>query len=752
MKKQKKSILLFIVLLFSIILVSGFSSSVYFNLAVTEKQLNDTIVKFCKEVLGKAVKFETAGVDLFGNVKISTFSLSAGPDFNDNRSLIQVENAAFDLNFIALLQKTVKINGISFSKGEVHLHKSFGKTYHETFTDLLKPKNLDKLKAYGKESTFDLKLNDCRIIYEEKFNDAKAQIVIDDFNGSLYWKNTLYRMKAQGSIPSKNKDRLKPGTIAISASIDTSRDGKTTVTSKIKNLDSSLGNRYLQETGLKKTLLSGTLSINSTVIFQNDFLSFKSSFDTTSLNVFIKNKNPFNLISNLNADLYVEGKVKNDFTSVSINKLKINNQDSQITSTCTFTNNEKNHSFQLKLASNEIDLEQLWENYSPFKDSSYKGKLKFNLDWDIDFKSGKSKRYISNILLEDFTLNQLVKNKDKSIISKARLKLKTRENQATAHANFNLYDSDFQIAVKSTIESFFPFKTVTAVTSQSKNIAGSLVYNIFSKTINEIMVAAYRDKKAGYYEEYFLKKKIGQVIVNNSLLLSISASNLNITDKVILKNLKLDFENKAGNMKISEFNLDGYEGEYRLEMNGYFNRDYPFFKIKGGAGNVKLASIPSQKEDPEYSILNLDFDYELNAYRLAQLLDNSKGNVFISLSKGIQKNAYFSKRISEFLKLNNLPQLATSDLNINSINLTINQMGENFYFRNVIFDAKDLHFTGFGKYLFHGGMTCPVNMKYKTSKGTSKNVPLEIKGRFTDPVLKIRYKKKAKAFLFLHRQ
>ncbi len=752
MKKQKKSILLFALLFFSIFLVSGIFSKVYFNLAVTEKQLNDTIKKFCKEVLGKAVKFETARIDLFGNVEISTFNLSAGPDFNDNRSLLQAGKAAFDIDFIALLQNEVKIKGISFSKGEVHLHKSFGETYRETFINLLNPKDLNKLKTYGKEGTFNLVLNDCRIIYEEKFKDARSKLVINDFNGSIFWEDTLYRIKAEGSIPSQNKDRLKPGTIDISASIDTSKDGKTTVKGKIENLDSSFGNRYLQEKGWEKTLLSGTLSMESTVVSQHGFSTFRSSFDTTSLNVFKKNKNPFNLISNLNADLEVAGKIKHDFSSISIHKLKINNQDMEIESSCFITHTPKDRSFQLKLASNKIDLEQLWGNYSFFKDCSYKGKLKFNIDWDIDLKTGQSKKFISDIILEDFNLNKLVKNKDKNLVSKANLKINSKLNQVTAHADFNLYDSDFKIDTKSTISSFFPFKSISAITSKSKNIAGSLVYSIFSKTISDVMAAAYRDKKTGYYEEFFLKKTIGQAIINNSLLLSITASNLNVTDKIILKNLKLDFENKAGSMKISEFNLDGYEGEYRLEMNGYFNRDYPFLKIKGGAGNVKLAKISVENKEPVYSTLNLDFDYELNAYRLAQLLDNSKGNVFISLTKGVQKNAYFSKRISKFLKLNQLPTLAGADLDINSIHFTINQMGGNFYFKNVIFDAKDLHLTGFGKYQFYEGMTFPVTLRYKTSGGAIKNVPLEIKGRLTDPLLKIRYKKKAETLSFFHRQ
>lgn len=180
MKNTKKSTAIIISIFFSISVLAFLSSRLFFHFFIEKQQLNNSITAFCKEALGKAVKYEKLEINSFGNIVLSKFDLSAGPDFNDNLSLIHADTVIFNVNILSLLQGKVSLNGISITDGNILIHKSFGESHKTTFYNLFIPKNLSLVKAPDNNSAFTLTLRKCNVTFEEKFKDAKVKLNIKD--------------------------------------------------------------------------------------------------------------------------------------------------------------------------------------------------------------------------------------------------------------------------------------------------------------------------------------------------------------------------------------------------------------------------------------------------------------------------------------------------------------------------------------------------------------------------------------------
>ena len=56
------------------------------------------------KTLGKAIKYDSIKIDLFGNIILKNFSLANGIDFNDDVTLIKSEELCIKTKFLSLFK------------------------------------------------------------------------------------------------------------------------------------------------------------------------------------------------------------------------------------------------------------------------------------------------------------------------------------------------------------------------------------------------------------------------------------------------------------------------------------------------------------------------------------------------------------------------------------------------------------------------------------------------------------------------
>ena len=137
MKIKKKIAFISAAIIISALALSLFSLKLYFSLSVKEADLSMIVINFCKNNLGKAVKFDEIRIDVMGDVEITNLNLSVASDFNDNISLVKADRAVFKLNFLKLFKGITEIKRIVFNNATISLHKSYGKTYRECFYGII---------------------------------------------------------------------------------------------------------------------------------------------------------------------------------------------------------------------------------------------------------------------------------------------------------------------------------------------------------------------------------------------------------------------------------------------------------------------------------------------------------------------------------------------------------------------------------------------------------------------------------------
>lgn len=751
MKNKKKSTAIILSLLFSVLLLFFISSKIFFYFIGDNYHPEKTVTTFCKNALGKAVKFEDISFNAFGNIKLHSFNLSAGPDFNDNLSLIQANEAIFDLDFFSLLKGRPKIRGISLSGATILIHKSFGESHRETFRDLFFPKDLSLIKPDKERSLFRLCIKNSRVIFEERFKDGDTRIVIQKFGGKLNWYDTFYTLQGEGEILPGPKSMLQEGEIDIKARISFPDKEKSFINLRVERFDTAFFNQYLSGFEISDSRLSGGISLNLRYTRKGNQLSMEGDISTISLNLTHGGGKAGKIISNANIDLSFSGTTDKEWNKIALKKALLKNDTLRVTAGGSLDTKKKHIKFRCK--SNDIRLDTLWQNFSPLANATYGGLLKFHCDWDIDLKKEKTKKLITEIDLKKFTLNRLVKSENINIISRGNLNLKSKKDKIKLSGSYRVINSDFNVRLSTDLKKIWPFTGKTGIRITSKKLEGSLLSSVVATSIEHILAEAYEDKKTGYYKSSFLKKESAQFLKRNEINFGMTASEVTWGNKTSFRNLKLEMENRKGIIRNTDFNLDGYGGDYRLEVNMYFNSDRPFIKIKGKAGNVKLPLITSSPGTPEKDgLFNLDFDYEVSAFRFSQILENSKGNIFLAVRKGRLNDRTLNKALISLCKKNNLPVPVNELFQLNAIDVTLSQVGEHFFFRILRLNSPVLNLEGYGSWLYEKGLNVPLSFSYLTNAGKRINVPLKITGRLFSPKISPRYGKNRKSVLLFHRE
>lgn len=754
--KNKKNLFITFLLIIILAVSSIAFLKIYYTITFDEKDLRNAVITLFKSKLNRAVKFEEIKISFTGDITLSRFNLSVSSDFNDNLSFISSPQILIDLDFFDLFLGKITINGIKISDAEMNILKRYGKDYTDVADQFIDLTNRLNNFAQSQSGAFNIIMTDSLLAYREIFKDDEIIINLYDINTTLkiFKEDFTYTLSTSVS-PSKPDDSSK-GSISSSGNIKLNTKGSYNHKVKIDNLDLSYFNRFIQEkTGINLSLKGG-ISTDCIIYADNNQYSFTGSIETYNLNIYTYSPEPHSLISNENLNIYSNFKIDLNAGIYQLKEFKLFDDYCSLTGSAEYINNKANHSIKAKLQSNRINLTELSNYISPVSNVYYSGTLAFNLDFDYDILDNIIHTSKFNLALSGFNVKDISKEKKRNLIQDMTAEITMENNKIDTSLEAVSGNTDMRLTSNTTIESWYPIKSNSEIALYSKISEFSLIYSITSRIFKSLIDDAYEDSKKGYEEVFFLQKPFGKFITNNDFTFDFNSDKVLVNDSGKVdkdqgfKNIAFGVSMKNGVFSLRDFHLWGYNAVYDLDLQGYFFRDYPHITCTGSVKNFDLASFSSEApmQNKLTGVLNGNFEYELNIYRISHLLQNSRSTLNLQISHGDISESFILGKLNEFVRNNNYNM---NDLTIdeyNSINLSTQQYGENVYIKNFGYKGNHLTFNLSGKYTYRdgldltGGCTVEVLKKQKESDVIQQQyLPVAMTGPIAEPCLEMRKKK-----------
>ncbi len=219
--------------------------------------------------------------------------------------------------------------------------------------------------------------------------------------------------------------------------------------------------------------------------------------------------------------------------------------------------------------------------------------------------------------------------------------------------------------------------------------------------------------------------------------------------KARFSDVVLNAQLSRGSILIKDFSIDGYGATYKLSFQGYFNSDQPYVKLEGKVEDFDLTGFyaDSGLKGSLSGTGRTDFSFEVSAARMGDILDNAKGHFNIYIGKGEMRNTPLQHDIMTFLRKNGYDPGAISDIDFESITLSVSEQGENFWFSNMGIRGDTLLFSALGDYLYEGGINSNsvLTIRRETS---SASVPVKLSGTIRTPCLDVTDKSKSHRICF----
>jgi len=750
MKKNKKYKIILLTLAggFFLFLIFLFSVNIYINKKIDEKQLVTFAHNFFYKRFHRAVKFDEIGIDLFANIYFKNFELSLKSDFNDNLILIKGNDVKLGLNLSDLFKGKLKINSFNFYQPTIILDNQFYEKYFLDIEIFLKKWNNKEDNILSKK--IKLSFIDSKIIYSDQFLEKKSNIVISEADIVIKKDSLKVSYEILGTFRKNKSNIVDLGELKIEGMFFKDANKKNITKIEISDFDLSYLNYYIKKINPDFSNMTGSISAQLLLTFVGEKINLSGNIENNDLTSdgFIKKNKIVFINSNWNIGVDVDfDKTLKLFT---FKKLKLYDGEFKIDSVFNLNLDKTKKNIKGNISTNNINLSLLSRSFTPDSSIDYGGFLKAKFDFNYSIKNNALTDLASEMKLKKFFFKREVDDNLNPFLSKMDLNLKIKDEKIKIVSSLNFFNSDFKADFTGNVKSWFPFKSNSILKINSNSIYLKNIFFLISTFTNDLYKNAYVDWKKGYNEIFFLEKPIGKFVNNNNLKINFNADNLKITQKAKLNNLSFLLQLERGVVTLKDFNLNGYNAKYSFSLDALFHTDYPIIKLKGDVANFDLQDFTNDIG----SNINLkgtafaSIDFQVNGYRLYQLLENSRANFSLNLiCDGFIKNNPFMKRVGLFLGKNG-KIIDYVTISPKSFTLSIAQMNENFYVRNFSFTGEKLNFNTIGKYNYKHGLNLNMYLNYKNQKDRFESLPLKIGGELSNPFLKInKYREKSKLHL-----
>jgi hypothetical protein len=571
-----------------------------------------------------------------------------------------------------------------------------------------------------------------------------------NFSAAFRKRGDRIKYSLSGDMIQHKTKKMKKGEIAVKGVIQLGQGGASHHSIEIDNLDLSLFNNHIAEYFRKNLSLTGGFSASVKIDRENGAYTCLGELSTSSLNVASTGADQFEIISNGNFNTDFNLKYSEADGLFEIGKLRLYDDNLDVLLSGKKITTEKDNIFVLRIGTEKMDLDELSAYIKPAKDCAYRGETVLFADIYLDLNNDARNYIALEGTVRDLGVSFSRNGIWKDLISGCSGQVSVKNRKAHVSATIQASSSDFTIDLQSAFETYMPLKSASRLSVSSKTTQIPLVFEVFNRAVTCIFDSAYEDEKFGYDDIFFLKKPESAIVNSNDLTLECHVDRLAFNEKAALRNLSLKSSLLKGVFSVDNFSLEGFDGIYSLQAQCFFNRDYPGISIKGGVKDFDLGRLSSEMKAP-YTFsgkMNIDFDYELTAYRMLQVLQNSRGNLNISLSNGAISETPGQKSFAAYLEKSGPIRASLATLSITSLSMGLTQGADSFMIRSFSCTGDPLSYSGYGTYNYQNGLNIPVSATIKDREGKTQSAQFVITGRLIDPVIQMKAKNAANYALF----
>ncbi len=748
-KAIKKSILFKIGAAAAALLTLVLVVRVYLSLVAPERLLKDSLSVFFKDNFGKAVKFEDIGLTLAGDLRIYNLNVSISSDFNDNISLIQSPSVTVKLSLPALLRKKITVTGIRFDQPQVTLLKRYDLGYGETLRDLfLSGKPLEEVGDIDLND-FSVRISNGRILYVEYLVDGRITVECRKVTIGLDFRKDAVDYHLNGILVPFGSREISRGSLAARGTVyraDRARGYASVHRVSVENFDISHLNAKLM---LPPYAVFGGLSIGAIVRVMNGHASIDGTADLNNLNlVERRQEGARSVIANENLNIALVADAMNGAERIILRKVDISDDSSKINARGIYCKNDREEYFDVLLGRCRIDLARLSEWLIPWENVSFEGLMESTGRFSYDIRHNRSANVSLGIKLDDFSVMGKADGKKTALLSMPAARLTIADGAFQVSADARKGRSDLGLKGEGYIVRWLPLVSESRIAFNSRRMEALYPVKAVYGAVKNLYAGAFEDKTRGYEQIFFMKTPLGVFVNNNTIECDFNVEELLCGGRPALRNMKTRIRLADGYLRLENFLLSGWGGEYGLELSAYLKSDYP-----GGSAMGRISGINLEEAARSLGVkgsmsgtLGADFKFEFSGNRKAHLLDNGKFEFNLGMDSGRLSDTVFQKRLKKFVIANGFDEPSIGDIGFTRVTLSANQSAENVYFSNVLLSGDSLSANGYGTYRPLDGLRLPVNVTYtgvgsEDAPGKMTNVPLVISGRLLEPVLRVMNKK-----------
>jgi hypothetical protein len=735
--------------IFALVIVVNFLSTLrlFFAIRYPEREIREVITEFFKNNLNKAVKCDDIYIDYSGEIQISNFNMSIASDFNDNISLIKCKTAVINLDFFNLFAGRIKIKGLGFYNSETTFPKKYGRSHVDSFNQILDiPKFLKRagnsyinLYIYFKRAT---------LHYNESLRDKQVYVELYKTDAEFYIESNSVSYRIDGYIKPYKSERIRRGSFYCKGEFDLPRANIWSHRIKIDNFDLTYLNNYIQEYKISDVSLSGGLSCDLEISMKNNVQVLKGQVETNNLKVtdIIKK---FNIVSNENLNVEMELIRDTKLNSYTVPRLNLYDDIFSIQASGKYVRNQKDEKLNFQFKTNRIDLADLSRNLTPYNNIGYTGTINSSGKFYLDIKNNRATGSKANLRASKFTLVNNEKGNEKTIIGESNINIKLTESEIAVDATMNPLSSDLSLKSRTLVSNWIPFRSDSQITLASQRFNSEILFHTIKYLLSKLLATAYENRKIIDDTMSFLQKPAGKFLNSNNIILKCNFDSIFFGKNTKLKNFVFDMQLNRGILFLKEFAVNGYEAEYRMAAQAFFNSDQPYIKLEGKINELNLAEFfrGTGLKGFVSGKANIDYKYELSANRLSDILENSRGNLNIYITKGILKNTALQNNFIKFLQTNGHSSVSIKTINFETLSLSISQLGEHFWFTNFGIRGDTLTFNGVGDYTYPSGMSSHFGVTVKDEEAAIV-IPIQLYGPLLAPCIDYYNKKDSQKTCF----
>lgn len=711
------------------------------NVIFPGNEVSNQIKEGFRTSFGKAVKFDSMYFKYNGDIVLLNFSLSNTIDFNDNINLLKCDEVIIDTDLLGIIRRKITFSGINMDNAEFNLIKNYGKRYSNIITESITSGIDREIFNDSTGRSFTLAIEDAHGVFRDNYRNGKTVIEFDDLDATFRYRKESIHYTIDGEIINKDRSFFNTGNISANGSINAA-DHSAKHHFAIDKFNLILLNEFVRDNNITGYSFEGYASTDIYITTKNGTTSIYGGISLDDLRCVRAAENSESVICK-NEDISAEFNIAMSENLDIVKASKIFIEDGVIELTASFEY-EAGKSLLLKMKSNDVRLDRLSKQISPFRNCDYSGSLTIDCNMHYNLNTATPDDISMNLTLANFNLiPKDTLDTPYRQISNCNSTFSLTGDRILFSTNFKTGTSDLSLDIATKIKGWAPFSSDTSMTFNSGNLELGLFNRCIENTVEFIYEEAFTDMFQNFDEQRnFLKEPEGIFINNNNLSLKISADKLSFTDTAYLQNFNILLTLDKGYLKTDEFSLEGYSGKYSMDFTASLRQEYPFFRVQGSASDVDLGLISRDSGLPyNFSgILSFDYRFETNAFRVGQIIENGNASINVEIRSGSLKNHAKQNEIQSNFTLNGFAINSLNDMVFDSFKISFLQSGNTFYFRNVYLGGPNFYLGGYGKYSREEqGVDLPLNLQVSEG-GSIIKVPLQVSGNLLAPCVKVKAK------------